>query len=133
MTVTARPDLSRLDIPMDAWTTPFWQATSRGELVLPRCGGCGRFRWPPGPFCPRCHSQQVDWVPGGEASVYSYTLTPDGEAIIAPALIEFADAPGVRLPAAIVETEVALIRIGAPAILDFSPAGNNAVPVFRIG
>jgi uncharacterized OB-fold protein len=133
---TARPDLSALEIPMDAWTEPFWAATARGELLLPRCGECGRFRWPVGPFCPACHSQALDWVPAGDASVYSYTLVPDGDAIVAPALIAFAAAPGIRIPAAIVETEVSAIRIGAILTVDFSTAKNAQVPVFgfqRVG
>jgi uncharacterized OB-fold protein len=135
VTLTLRPDLRELDVPMDALTEPFWEATAMGELRLPRCGRCGRFRWPPGPFCPRCNSQEVDWMPAGAANIYSYTIVPAGpdkQARVAPALIEFADAPGVRLPAAIVDSPIDSIRIGAPVTLDFSPARNAEMPVFRI-
>ena len=135
MTITARPDLSALEVPIDAWTEPFWQATAEGALRLPRCGACEKFRWPPGPFCPACHSQSVEWMPAGEARVYSFALVPAGvdkQDLVAPALIEFAAAPGVRLPAAIVETPVAAICIGAVARMELSPARNAMVPVFRI-
>lgn len=40
----------------------FWEYTARRELRLQRCGACGRFRYPPAPCCPECHSDAVDWV-----------------------------------------------------------------------
>lgn len=131
------PDLSALDIPMDTWTQPFWAGTAQGKLLLPRCGACHRFRWPPGPFCPHCQSQAVEWLPAGAARVYSFTIVhPRGPAdqprTHVPALIEFPEAGGVRILAAIVDTPLAKIRIGAELTLGWSPAANATVPVFRI-
>ena len=136
MKITSRPDLSQLDVPMNVWTEPFWKATAEGKMRFPRCGRCSRFRWPPGPFCPACHSQTVEWVPGGEARIYSFTIVPAGDnkdLVIAPALIAFADAPGIRLPAAIVETPIEAIHIGAVVAVEMSPALNALLPVFKIG
>ena len=51
--MTARsicPDFSELEIPMDAWSEPFWQAGSEGRVIMPRCTSCGTFRWPAGPL-----------------------------------------------------------------------------------
>lgn len=136
-TISAHPNLNALDVPMDAWTQPFWAGTAEGKLLLPRCGACSRFRWPPGPFCPNCHSQNVEWVPSGTGRVYSFTIvrsasTPNGTQAFVPALIEFADADGMRLPAAIVDTVLESIRIGAALELSWSRAANATVPVFRI-
>jgi uncharacterized protein len=122
---------------MDAWTAPFWAATAERKLLLSRCGACLRFRWPPGPFCPTCHSQQLDWVPAGAARVFSYTLVrsvgANGEQrLIVPALIEFPECDGLRLPAAIVDTPEHAIGIGAPLLLAWSQARSAAVPVFIV-
>jgi hypothetical protein len=133
------PDLSALEIPMDAWTQPFWDASARSQLLLPRCVACQHFRWPPGPFCPHCQSQQTEWLPAGSARIYSFTLTPeprssetDSQRYRAPALIEFPEADGIRLLAAIVDTPIAAIQIGAPLQLGWSQAANARVPVFSV-
>jgi len=124
---------------MDSWTQPFWDATAQRKLLLPRCSACGRFRWPPGPFCPACRSQPVDWVPAGAGRVYSFTVIPGAPAeeagqrpVFVPALIEFPEAGGVRLIAAIVDTPVAAVRIGAKVELGWSEAANAVVPVFKL-
>jgi uncharacterized protein len=133
------PDLKGVEVVMDAWTEPFWQAAASGTLLLPRCADCARFRWPPGPFCPQCQSQRTEWVPPGSARIYTFTIlriAPGGGGtqlrVQVPALIEFPDAGGTRFPAAIVDTPLAAIRIGAQLALGWSPAANARVPVFRV-
>jgi uncharacterized protein len=138
--VSAAPDLSTLEIPIDAWTQPFWDGTAERELLLPRCSACMRFRWPPGPFCPDCQSQQTEWVEPGPARIYSFTLIPersdtgvDQPQYRVPALVEFPAADGIRILAAIVATPLAEIRIGAELKLGWSRAVNAVVPVFSAG
>lgn len=134
--ISARPDIGAQEIAMDAWTQPFWQAAEQGKLLLPGCGDCGRFRWPPGPFCPHCQSQHTVWRGPGPARLYSYTLVrPSGEPDgpwLAPGLVEFPEADGVRLLAAVVDTPLAAIRIGAAMETDWSRAANASLPVFRV-
>jgi uncharacterized OB-fold protein len=106
-------------------------------LLLPRCGACRRFRWPPGPFCSKCRSQIAEWTPGGTGHLYSYTcIRPAGDRsesrVIVPALVEFPYADGVRIPAAVVDTPLHLLRIGSALRLAWSQAANAAVPVFVI-
>lgn len=137
MSETSRaPDLSGLEVPMDQWTQPFWDAADVGELKLPHCGECRRFRWPPGPFCPHCRSQAVAWAPSGPAQIYSYTVTSsrvgDESASYVPALVEFPQADGVRVLAAIVDTPLSAVRIGAELSLGWSQAASARVPVFRV-
>jgi uncharacterized OB-fold protein len=126
--VSTAPDLTTLDIPMDVWTQPFWDGTAEKKLQVPRCSACARFRWPPGPFCPHCQSQQTDWVPPGIARIYSFTIVSDR----VPALVEFPAAEGIRILAAIVDTPLTAIRIGAELTLGWSRAVNAVVPVFSI-
>jgi hypothetical protein len=137
--VSAGPDLTALEVPMDAWTQPFWEAAAQSKLLLPRCAACHHFRWPPGPFCPHCQSQLTQWTEPGVARVYSFTIVRDQHAQDAarpapraPALIEFPDADGVRMLAAIVDTPLEDIRIGAEVALRWSRAANVAMPVFSI-
>lgn len=133
------PDLSALEIPMDTWTQPFWDASAHGQLLVPRCAACQHFRWPPGPFCPHCQSQLTEWLPAGNARIYSFTITPEPRTSAAdpqhyrvPALIEFPEADGIRILAAIVDTPIADIHIGAPLQLGWSQAANAKVPVFSV-
>jgi uncharacterized OB-fold protein len=133
------PDVSALDVPMDIWTQPFWEGAAAGELLLPRCGSCLRFRWPPGPFCPHCQSQAVDWCPPGIARIYSYTIvrkqpsdTDAGVQAQVPALIEFPESDGVRLVAAIVSTRLDKIQVGAHVDVTWLQAVNAQVPMFKV-
>lgn len=131
------PNVSDLQIPVDAWTQPFWEAAAEEQLVMPKCTGCDTFRWPPGPFCPECSSQEVAWAEAGCGVVYSYTVAPrpapGGDVNFAvPALIEFPQAGGMRLIASIVATPIDAIRVGAPVRTRFSQAANGKVPVFTV-
>ena len=66
---TARPARA-----MDPYAEQFWAFTARKELRLQRCHECGKFRWPPGPTCDRCLSDNVDWsVVSGIGKVLSWT------------------------------------------------------------
>lgn len=135
--ITDAPDLAQLDIPMDRWTQGFWDAAAHRELAVPRCGSCHAWRWPPGPFCPECRSQEVAWEPPGPARLFTYTVlcrpgpSPDDPpTIIAPGLVEFPQAGGMRFMAAIVDSPVESLVIGAPLVLGWRQKGETNVPVF---
>lgn len=136
MTATSiSPAIGAIEVPMDQWTRPFWEGAEAGSLVLPRCAECETYRWPPGPFCPHCQSQSVDWQDAGPSRIYSYTIMREpgerGEAVHVAALVEFPQAAGVRLLAAIVDADPATIRIGDPLSVDWITAANVRVAVFR--
>jgi len=133
------PDYSALEVPWDSWSEPFWQAGATGMLLMPRCTNCGTFRWPAGPFCHACHTQAVDWVPPGHARVYSFTILPvpgaNREAppgLRIPTLVEFDEAPGVRLVSVLVDAAPEDVKIGATVTVEWRPAANTSVPVFRL-
>lgn len=137
MSRSMTPDLSSLEVPWDSWSAPFWQWGAKGETRMPACTACGTFRWPAGPFCPKCRQQEVDWHPAGQARVYSFTILPvrssDAEAqpqSRIPTLVEFDQAPGVRLVSVLVDTDPATIAIGLPVSVAWVPAANAVVPVF---
>ena len=133
------PDFSALEVPMDSWSQPFWKAAAEHQLLMPRCGDCSTFRWPAGPFCPQCQSQQIQWVPPGQGRIYSFTILPvRGQSEDAPpqfripALVVFDDAPGVRLVSSLVDAPVAAVQIDVPVEVDWLAASNATVPVFRL-
>lgn len=132
------PDYTALEIPMDAWSEPFWAAGAEGRLIMPRCGDCGTFRWPAGPFCASCQSQVVEWVPPGQARIYSFTVlaVPTGEDVSVrrriAALVAFDEAPGVRLISALVDAEIDRVAIDVPVEVQWNKAANAQVPVFKL-
>src|SRR5262247_2234964 len=66
---TARPVRA-----MDPYAEQFWTFTLSRELRLQQCSACGKFRWPPGPTCDRCLSDDFAWSPlSGKAKVLSWT------------------------------------------------------------
>ena len=131
------PDISAFPLPIDQWTRPFWDACARHELVIPRCGDCDAWRWPPTPFCPKCRSQALEWLPAGPARIYSYTVLhqpgpspEDAVRFVVPALVEFPDAGGIRLVAPIVDSPVSELAIGKALTLRWTPKEQTNVPTF---
>jgi uncharacterized OB-fold protein len=41
----------------------FWQGCRQGHLLLPFCRGCGKAHLPPGPVCPFCFAEEIEWRP----------------------------------------------------------------------
>ena len=63
------PDLDDQD------SKPFWEGTARGELLVQRCGKCGRMRIPPRPMCQDCRSLENEWVPlSGKGRIWSFVV-----------------------------------------------------------
>lgn len=135
--ISRTPDLKQLEVPIDAWTEPFWRGTEQHQLLLPTCTACSTVRWPPGPFCPSCQSQSVRWQPAGAGRIYSFTVVHSSRTDVeqwvqVSALIEFPEADGIRLLAAVVDSPVDTIEIGQSVELDWLDAANVTVPVFRV-
>jgi uncharacterized OB-fold protein len=66
--VKPAPDRTLLEL------APYWDGLDRGLLLIPRCEGCGRFRWPPRPRCAACGGTQFAWTEARpEATLYSWT------------------------------------------------------------
>ena len=57
---------------------PFWEGCKRHELLIQKCGDCGRVRYP-SPICPECRSMKHQWVQaGGRGRVYTWTVFHQG-------------------------------------------------------
>jgi uncharacterized OB-fold protein len=56
-------------------TRPFWEAAKRHELVLPRCKTCDYLFFYPRSECPRCLSNQLEWMRvSGRGRLHTYTI-----------------------------------------------------------
>lgn len=133
------PDLASLEVPWDIWGEAFWKATAQRKLLMPSCADCGTFRWPPGPFCPKCQSQKIEWKPPGQGRIYTFTVLPVPGAVKdaplqhrVPVLVEFDQAKGIRLVSALVDAPLDKIAIGDAVEVDWLVAANATVPVFRL-
>lgn len=128
-----------LEIGMNKWTEPFWQAAREHRLVACQCASCQTFRMPPSPFCPECLSQEINWANlSGEGEVYSFTIVRRSpykgyeKLLFAPIIVTFRDAPGVKLVGTLVGVDPSEIKIDMPVMVDWLPVKDGeVVPIFR--
>jgi len=123
-------------ITTDAATEPYWQAAKARRLVAPRCTACGAFRFPPGPFCPECRSQDVDWVNISAGTVFSFSIVRHlpgmKDLVLVPVVVEFPEAPGVHIVSNIIDIDPDDVHIGMIVEPDFVDIADNwKLPVFR--
>ena len=137
----AKPPPLGIPLAVNVWTAPFWEAAARRELLLPRCSACGRYRFPPTPFCPHCRSSEIDWVEAPkEAFLYSYTIVTraiipgtDDSLPYVPAIVDFPSADNVRLITNIIDVRLDAIAVGQLVVQRWHdlPDGST-IPVFTI-
>jgi uncharacterized OB-fold protein len=118
-------------------TAAFWAATARGELLVPRCNGCGEHYWYPRVLCPFCHSTDTALVPAsGRGIVYSCTVVrkAGGEyAAATPYVLAFVELEeGPRLMTNVVTHDPDSVRIGDRVSVVFDDTGAGcSLPRFR--
>jgi uncharacterized protein len=118
---------------------PFFEGLTRGCISFPRCVNCERFHWYPTSFCPYCGSDAIQWKEiDGTATLYSWTTVHHAFsadlAMSLPyivALVEFPEAPGIRLVTNIVGSDskglfenmplVPVINLGLQPTVTFRP------------
>ncbi len=123
-------------------TKRFWDATTEGKLVLPRCTACGLVIWYPRAFCPFCSSTSVSDVEvGGGGTVYTFTVVRKGSGPFrdrAPyvlAVVELDEGP--RMMTNVINVDPAELAIGDRVqvvfdpVLDDTGARVGAVPRFE--
>jgi uncharacterized OB-fold protein len=127
----------------DPESGPFWEGCARGELLVQRCGSCGRRRVPPRPMCPWCRSLDDEWeAVSGRGTVWSFVvahppLLPAYQAF-APynvVVVSLDEDPALRLVGNLVADEgapvnsvdPATIRIGEPVRVVFDRVADGVV------
>lgn len=106
-------------------TKPYWDAASRGQLVIQKCGCCGAYQFYPRPFCIKCLSEDIEWViTKGTGTLYTYTINhkPAEPAFTdkvpyAVAIVQLDEGP--RMLANIIDSPLDTVRIGARVSVRF--------------
>ena len=122
-----RPDPERMAI--------FWNAAAAGRLEFPHCLKCGRFSWYPVPVCAACGGEAHVWTEVHAAPrifswAYARRALDPRLAPLAPyatVLVEFDDAPGIRLVTRLIEGEPEQLEIGQSGRIVFRDLGHPAV------
>jgi len=127
----------------DRDTKPFWDACARGELLIQRCGACGKFLWQPRPVCSNCQTPEPAWTKvSGDGVVASWTVmrppTLPAYAEMVPFVVLLVELKeGVRLLGYLVDEAGRLlktdgvaegVRMGAPVRLRFHPQAGFNLP-----
>ncbi|MGC4998432.1 Zn-ribbon domain-containing OB-fold protein [Streptomyces sp. DT195] len=131
--------MSALAVTRDDASAPFYDAATRGELLLRRCADCVHWAAPRAVACPACGSARLTWEPArGDATLVSWTVVhgrPPAEGGEAPrtvaGLVELAEGPWLhgRLTGV---ADPGSLTCGQRLVLAFErPGGGEAVPVFR--
>lgn len=123
----------RADFPLPdtTWepTRPFWEGAARGELLITRCDGCGRYVWYPEPPCRRCGGARLSWTRvSGRGTLFSWSVVhfawiPQfrGQVPFVTALVTLEEDPAVRLVTSIVDCAPADLRCDLPVQVVFRP------------
>ena len=124
----------------DIHTREYWEYCGKKELRFQKCGGCGAFRFPPLTGCRECGSTDVSWVAvAGRGRVFSYTVVhhpaiPEvREHVPYPVVVvEFDDAPGVRIISNVLDISYDEVEIGMELDLVWdAPSPGVVLPRFK--
>lgn len=119
---------------------PYWEAHASKQLRIQRCTDCETFRHPPGPFCAKCGSGNVDWPEvSGRGEVFTYIIphyaTHPSLKQVVPynvAVVMLEDAGDVRIVSNVVDAAPEEMHIGMKVALYWDPIANDKfLPRFR--
>jgi len=104
---------------------PFFAAAREGRLVVQRCVGCGRRRFPPRDICSECLGREADWVgSSGRGHLVSFNVMHQvyhpgfaAEVPYAVVLVELKEGP--RITSNLVGVPANEVRIGMPVKVVF--------------
>ncbi len=115
----------------------FWEATRRGELRMQRCLACGHVRYPIGPVCTRCLSEETEWARlSGRGTVFAtlvyhqvYNPAYRDDVPYNVALIQLEEGP--RMFSNVVGVPPEQVRVGDPVEVVFDPVTDEVtIPRF---
>ncbi len=122
---------------LDRYNRPFWQGGAEGKLTFQNCRDCEAYIHPPGPVCPRCFGDRLEFKSvSGRAEVLSYTLNyqpwqPDMSLPLAIAIVSIDEQANVRLTTNIVGCEAQQVHIGMKVEVTFEQVEDVWLPLFR--
>ena len=130
-------DVRQLPHP-DADSRPYWDGARDGLLRLQRCSRCRTHRFYPRLLCPKCWSDECEWVTArGTGTVYSCSsvLRAPSPAFAEriPYVVALIDLDeGVRVFSNVV-SDPESVRIGSPVVARFEKVNDViTLPVFEL-
>jgi uncharacterized OB-fold protein len=56
-------------------TQAYWDAATKGKLLVRKCTSCGQLHHYPRTICPFCFSDKTEWIEAsGKGTIYSYSV-----------------------------------------------------------
>ena len=116
-------------------SAPLWDGYRDGEVRLPWCVACGRPHLPPGPCCPFCLDDRLNWRPAsgqgliGTFAVFHRRYLDDFPPPYIFVQVELDEGP--RLPGSMPLDTRHLLKVGLRVAAHFAPAANGwTLPFF---
>jgi uncharacterized OB-fold protein len=121
---------------LDDANRPFWTGGATGQLLILRCGACGRWVHPPVEQCPSCAGELSPQPVSGKGTIFTLTVNeqqfhPDVPPPYVIAIVVLDEQDDLRLPTNIVNADSDALQVGAPVQVLFEQHGEVFVPVFE--
>ena len=119
------------DTALNPGDEPYFEAASRGKLMLKKFGACKEVHHYPRALCPFCWSDKVEWVEAkGTGVIYTYSVTRRGGPV--PYCIAYVTLDeGPKMMTNIVDTDLDTVKIGQRVKVVFKPTdGGPPVAMF---
>ena len=113
-------------------TQPFWDAATKGQLVIKKCRACGESHYYPRPHCPFCGSDATEWhTTAGTGTLYSYSVMRRADVPYAIAYVTLDEGPTMMTN--LVDCDFDRLKIGQRVKVVFTPTeGGPPVPTFTL-
>jgi uncharacterized OB-fold protein len=110
-------------------TEIFWEASSRGILLLKCCGSCNQAHWYPRVICPICGSKTTFWKESaGKGEIHSFSIVERPSPAYVLAWIRLAEGP--LLVSNLVDCDANHLNIGQKVLCTFRPSSQGRVMPF---
>jgi uncharacterized protein len=110
---------------------PFWRGCREHRLLLPFCRACGKAHLPPGPVCPFCFADEIEWRPAsGRGRISTWTRVhkawfPAFAAEVPYNVVQVELDEGPRLTSHLLRARAGDITIGALVEVVFTDVDDN--------
>ena len=115
----------------------YWDATTRGELLIQRCPSCGQFQFYPRAACTQCGSEP-EWVKAsGRGTLHTYTVIGQNRSAPFDALVPYVVGivqldEGPRMMTNIIGCDPADVTVGMALEVELVPAAPDvSLPFWR--
>ena len=118
-------------------TKPFWDGCAAGRILLPTCVACDLSHLPPGPVCPFCFGDQLEWRPSkGQGHISTYTIVhkawfPSFAREIPYNVVQVELDEGPRITSSVVNTSPDKLSIGDRVFVLFIERSGMTLPYFK--